>query len=127
MKQIKWLIELASTKPLMFSLALLLIAISTLVSVVIDRNRKIEDCNFDHKIMQTYYERKIDSLNLAYSSREKVLNDKVEATLNSIIDNYKDQLEEQKNINKKINTTITKNKRLINRNNNQIENLQNEN
>lgn len=124
MKRLQWLLALADKKPLLFSIAILIIAIVVLAKVVKNRDAGIDNCNDEKRLIQLYYERKFDSLATVYRIKEEALNTEVKETLNSIIEDYKDQLEEQKNINRKINTTITNTKKLIRRNRNQIKNLQ---
>lgn len=124
MKNIKWLLNLASRKPLIFSLALLLIAVATLATVVANRDIKLDNCNKDKKQIQEYYNVKFDSLSSYYRSRELTLNNELRRVLNSIIADYKDQLEEQKKLSETVNTTINKNRNLIKTNKNKIQNLQ---
>lgn len=124
MKNIKWLIQLASRNPLIFSLALLMIAVSTLSIVVANRDKKINSCDEERQKLQNYYNQKLDSLDSYYKRREVQLNEEVKVTLNSIIDNYKEQLDEQRDLNLKIHTEILKNKSLINKTNSKIKQLQ---
>lgn len=124
MKNIRWLLELANKKPLIFSLALLMIAVSTLSVVVANRDKKIDECNNEKKQLQQYYDKKFDSLYTYYRIREKILNERLQGTLNSIIESYKLQLEEQKELNQRISTTIRRNRSIIKRNNSKILNLQ---
>lgn len=114
MKRIKWLLTLADGKPLLFSVALLLIAVVVLSSVIIDRDKRIDSCEDDRKEERNTYSRTLDSLSSRYHQRELQLNEEVKSTLTSVIDDYKQQLEEQKQINSTINNTIKKNRKLIN-------------
>lgn len=123
MKNIKWLITLASRNPLIFSLALLMIAVSTLSIVVANRDKKIDNCDDERRNLQQYYIQKLDSLDSYYKRREFQLNEEVKVTLNTIIENYKEQLEEQRDLNFKIQTEILKNKSLINKTNSKINDL----
>jgi len=123
MKQLKWLIDLANSKPLLFSVALLLIGIMSLTKVVIDRDRKIDDCNFEKTTLRLAYERKIDSLIHFYTVREDNLNNKMEEQLRAMIEGYKQQVNEQKTISTKVNKTLSRNKDLIQTTTTQLENL----
>ena len=123
MKNIKWLITLASRNPLIFSLALLMIAVSTLSIIVANRDKKIDNCDDERRNLQQYYIQKLDSLDSYYKRREFQLNEEVKVTLNTIIENYKEQLEEQRDLNFKIQTEILKNKSLINKTNSKINDL----
>lgn len=113
MKNIKWLVALASKRPLVFSLALLMIAVTTLSIVVANRDLKIDECNKERKQTEEYYRAKFDSLSNYYRSRELQLNDEVKSTLGFIIQDYRLQLEEQRKLNEKIRATIERNKLLI--------------
>lgn len=117
MKNIKWLLTLASRRPLIFSLALLMIAVSTLALVVANRDKKLIECSENYKLLQIYYDRKFDSLSAYYRTREVQLNEEVKITLSFIIEDYKIQLEEQKLLNQRISSTIRRNKKLIINNN----------
>lgn len=119
MKNIKWLANLAGKNPLIFSLTLLMIAVSVLGVVVADRDKKISECNEEKK---TIYKR-IDSLEVYYRDREVKQSEEVKAVLRTIIDNYKEQLKEQKDLNSKINKTLKRNKNLIGETNTKIKTL----
>lgn len=116
MKQIKWLVTLAESKPILFSVALLLIAVSTLVGVIINRDRKIDECQDEIRGVRLEYKRSIDSMTTYYILKESEL-------INTIIENYKIQLEEQKQINNTINRTIKRNRGVIKKATNKIKTL----
>lgn len=113
MKTIKWLITLAGKKPLLFSLAILLIAILVLGSVVINRDNKMLECEKSKEVLKVYYDKKFDSLTSVYKGKEEALNIEVKETLRSIIADYKKQLQEQKNIKQRVDSTILKNRKII--------------
>lgn len=123
MQNIKWLVTLANSKPLLFIVAFLLIICFSLVLVIKEQEKKIKECGFERKIDQNYYNARVDSLNYYYIRKEAELNTEVKRTLNTIIDSYKDQLKEQKVINEKINNTTSRNRELINENRKHIKKL----
>lgn len=123
MKNIKWLSALANKNPLLFSLVLLMIAVGAMSSVIISLDSKITECAEERKELDRYYKRRVDSVDNYYRLREYQLNEEVKKTLNSIIEDYKNQLEEQKNLADKVTTTIKRNKNLIYRNKNRLKNL----
>lgn len=123
MKNIRWLLTLADGKPLLFSLAILMIATSVLSAVVINRDIKIGNCENEKNIIRNNYERKIDSVINIYQHREMALTLKVETTLNSIIEDYKNQLKEQKELNGQISSTINKTKSIIKSNRTKLKKL----
>lgn len=127
MRLIRWLLTLAKENPLIFSIALLLIATSIMAKVIVNRDGKIDNCDLEKTILQGYYNAKLDSIDAWYNAKITNLNNKIEDQLNSTIKDYKDQLDQQRNINTKINTTLNKNTRLIKNTKNKIDSLQNEN
>lgn len=116
MKNIKWLLAIAERKPLMFSLALLMIGISTLALVVLNRDKKAEKCEEEKVKLQQLHQAQTDSLTAYYRQRERQLNEEMRATLNLLIGEYKRQVEEQKEVNEKVNTTINNNLKIIREN-----------
>jgi len=120
MKNIKWLLTLADGKPLIFSLAILLIAVFTLSIVVTNRDLKIDKCNEQQRVLRDNCDRRIDSIATAFMIKERELNEKVESSLNLIIDTYRGHLEEQKGIADNMKKVINRNQSIINQNNNKI-------
>ena len=106
MKSIKWLADLALNKPGVLNVVLLLMAVSALVGVVIDRNNKVDKFYDELQALRVEHRRTMDSMSAYYVRRESEL-------INTIIENYKIQLDEQKQINSKINRTIRKNRGVI--------------
>lgn len=109
MKTIKWLINLVNVKPVLFCVAILLIAITTLTSVIIERNNKVNHCENEKIELKADYERRIDTLHKKLETSDA----EVKAILNSIIANYKQELKEQKEINSEIEKVINKNRFII--------------
>lgn len=122
----KWLVELAKSNPQVFLIAILMIAIGGLVKVIIDVDKRATNCAFEMNMMQVRHERRIDSLTNYYKMREVDLNKEIKETLNMVINNYKEQLEEQKEVNDKVNSTINNNKTLLRKTNDKIKNLRDE-
>jgi hypothetical protein len=120
---LKWLLEIADRKPLLFSVAILLIAVSSEAVIVKNRDSKIDECNHQRENLEKYYNLKLDSLDAYYRRREITLNTEVKQTLNQIIEDYKHQVDEQKNLNKKVNSSLTKNREIINQNKQQLKSL----
>jgi len=112
-KNVKWLVNLADTKPLLFSIALLLCSITVLAMVIRNREIKVSELEFDIKLLQANHKREVDSISNACLAERIRLNSEVKATLNIIIEGYKEQLKEQKEINERINNTIKANNKII--------------
>lgn len=120
---LKWLLEIADRKPLLFSIALLLIALGVLATQIRERDSKLDACNEGYKIVQKNYEIRVDSLDAYYKRREIVLNDEVKATLNRIIEDYKNQVDQQQKLNNKVSSTLNRNSKIITENNRKIKSL----
>lgn len=114
MKRIKWLIELADTKPILFSIALLLISVTVLAIVVKERDSRVEELLLDQKIIQANCDRKLDSIRHYYMVKEQALNEEVRQLLNVMIENYKNQIESQKQLNERVEKTLRNNKKILN-------------
>lgn len=113
MKNIRWLVLLANRKPLAFSLALLLIAISILGTVVKYQETKYVKCSEELIAIEKRYGRRLDSINNYYRKRESDLNDELRDYLNFVIKDYQRQLQEQKENNSKTIKAIIENEKII--------------
>lgn len=116
----KWLIALAKTNPLVFSVALLLIAIAAMAKVIVNREQKIDQYTNEKALLQVYYNIKLDSVDARCNSRILQLTDRIEEDLRSAINDYKQQLEIQKRLNRIVDSTLNKNKKILNKNRTQI-------
>lgn len=114
MKKLKWLLEIADQKPLLFSILLLIVAIGYLSDIAINRDKDIAKCNEINRQLQQEYERKSQEREVYYRNREALLNDEVKNTLGKMIQYYQDKVKEQRELYEKIDSTIKENKRLLN-------------
>lgn len=124
MGRVKWLIALAESKPLLFSIALLLLAIIALSGVIVHRENEVINCQREKGILQAEYDRRLDSTFSYYRAREVQLNLELRQMFNLMLEDYKKQLEEQKQINDAINKAISKNEVVIKKATSKIKNLQ---
>lgn len=120
---IKWLGGLADEKPLIFSITILLIAISVMAVVIVNRDNKIDACDQEKKEVIRACELRIDSLNRVYKTEIAVVNLELKESFLSIIEDSRKALEEQKALNQKINTTIVRTSKLIKKTRSRIKNL----
>lgn len=123
MKTIKWLLSLADGKPLIFSIAIMLIAILVLAYVVMDRDVKLSTCVYEQRIAKAGEDRRIDSINNYYRLREIQLNNEIQIILINIIETQNNQLNEQKAIDNKISNV----RATVRSNSNKLKTLKNEN
>lgn len=126
-KIITWLSNLAKENPLVFSITLLLISVAILGKVIIAQDKKLDQCGTEKGVIQGLCNARIDSIEINYRVREERLNDQVIRRLNSMIQDYKDQLYKQNNLNTKVTKAIHSNTKILKSNSNQIKNLQNGN
>jgi peptidoglycan hydrolase CwlO-like protein len=123
MKELKWWVKLADIKPVLFSVAMLLTAVATLSLVIQNREKKIDLCEENNRQLRIEYERKRDSIAAYYAKREIDLNNEVKKNLQGMIDDYKDQIDEQKKLNHQISSTINENKKIINKAKKKLKNI----
>lgn len=114
MKNIKWLITLANGKPILFAVALLLIGVMYLFTMINKKEEENRACYEERRLMQFEYDRKLDSISVFYTKEVQKLNIEVKAMFTYMLDDYKEQLLEQKNLNNKVRTTISQNRKLLN-------------
>lgn len=126
MKRVRWLITLADEKPLLFSVALLLIGITVLSFVVDNLNKERVKDKQALEVLRKDYEIKMDSLHAYYRREIQTLNNEFKSNLSSILDDYKRKLEEQEEINNNTNKAVQQNKRVISENKSKLKILQNE-
>lgn len=100
MKTITWLTNLAKRNPLLFCLAIVMIAVASLSLVVKYEEKKRTECEESGDRTEAYFSIKIDSINNANSLERTLLNQEIQRILNSVIENYQKQLREQKKLNK---------------------------
>lgn len=123
MKYIKWLLDLANRKPLLFSLALLLIVAIVLGVVVIDRDKKLNQCLSDNRELESKYLLRVDSLAAYYKTREEDLTNEVRETLAMVLTDYKNQVADQKELIDKLYFTIMINDKIIKDNRSKLQKL----
>lgn len=117
---IKWLIELYETKPRLFNIAMLLLIMGWLVDREIVQKGKIAQLEQTIKDNRLDYENKVDSLMQDYQKKEEVLQAENKATLNMILQDYKQQLNQQTQLNHQIDSTILAAKRVVKRSKNKL-------
>ena len=119
---LKWLAEVAEQKPTLFSIVLLLIAVGVMATVIVNRDIKIDKCAEEKRAIQTFYERKLDSTNIANQIERREAKEEVKAILSTIIEDSKDALEEQKALNQSMKTTIKQSSAFVKKNRRRIKN-----
>lgn len=123
MIKLRWLAELAKQNPLIFSIVLLIIAIGFMAKVIVNRDQKIDQCNNNNAILRGYYMAKSDSMDAHCNSRILELTNRIEESLVSRMNDYRQQLEVQKNLNRIVDSTLNRNKTILNKNRDKIKNL----
>lgn len=126
MKRVRWLITLADEKPLLFSVALLLIGITVLSFVVDNLNKERVKDKQALEALRKDYEIKTDSLHAYYRREIQILNIEYKLSLSNILNDYRNRLEEQEKINNNTDKAVQQNKRVISENKSKLKILQNE-
>lgn len=113
LKFLDWLSTIAWKKPRTLAFFLLVIGLIIVGRVVIYQQKRVVE--LENKLANSNDDcnRRIDSLTLYFLEREIKLNAETKGTLNTMIEDYKQQLREQRNLNKKVNSTIIENDRAL--------------
>lgn len=122
-KVIRWLIGLAEKKPIIFGVALLLIGVSITGYVIVYQQKRIVRLEEEKRIMSLDYDKRIDSLSVVSNHKIEELNKESKETLRSMIQDYKDQLKEQQQLNRKINNSIQTNDEILRKNQQKLKQL----
>lgn len=101
-------------------------ALGLLVSARVNvyQQKRIVDLETSNLILQDRCTRRIDSITLTYSLKEERLNAETKATLNAMIEDYKQQLEQQRDLDRKVNNSIMKNEKTLRNNEQKLKQLQ---
>ena len=102
MRIIKWLLSLAETTPLIFSIAILLVAIGISMSLIRYQEKRNIDCIRKTEFLEDLLKNKTDSFNTALRSIEERHTRETREILNSIIEDYKGRLETQEKVNQEV-------------------------
>lgn len=119
-----WLSNVAWKKPR--TLAIILMALGLLVSarVNIYQQGRIVDLETSNLILQDRCTRRVDSITLSYSLKEERLNAETKATLNAMIEDYRKQLEQQRDLDRKVSNSIMENEKTLRNNEQKLKQLQ---
>lgn len=119
-----WLSNVAWKKPR--TLAIILMALGLLVSARVNvyQQKRIVDLETSNLILQDRCTRRVDSITLSYSLKEERLNAETKATLNAMIEDYKRQLREQRDLDRKVNNSIIENEKTLRNNEQKLKQLQ---
>lgn len=123
MRIIKWLLSLAETKPLIFSIAILLVAIGISMSLIRYQEKRTTTCENKYELLQQVFINKLDSFNTAIREIEEKHRIETEEVLHYIIEDYRSQLDEQRKVNKEVEEVLSNNDKVLNRTRNKIKKL----
>ena len=124
MRIIKWLLSLAETKPLIFSIAILLVAIGISMSLIRYQEKRNIDCIRKTEFLEDLLKNKTDSFNTALRSIEERHTRETREILNSIIEDYKGRLETQEKVNQEVKEALSNSDRVIRKTQSKIKNLE---
>lgn len=123
MMRMKWLIDLAKNNPLIFVIALLLIAFGYTYP---KQQNRIETFEQTIQRMNQECNHRVDSLTNAFAVERERLNAETKSTLNAMVEDYKRQLSEQRSLNRKVDETLLSNQRILKQKQEQLKLLTND-
>ena len=126
-KLLDWLSMVAWKKPRTLIIILLVLGLIIAGKVIVYQQKRNEILEQKNLSLQGDCNRSKDSLALAYELREERLNAETKATLNLMIEDYRRQLEEQRNLNRKVSISIQENEKTLRRNKEKLKLLKDEN
>ena len=113
LRQFKWFLTLAETKPIIFAIAILIIIVAMMGYTVRYQETKIIGCEASRIVMEERHQRKMDSLYVEYKLKEQELAREVKYLYNTMLEDYKNQLNSQKAIGKQADSLFKKNDKLV--------------
>ena len=111
-----WLSNVAWKKPRTLAIILMAIGLLVCARVITYLQKRNVDLQTSNLILQDRCTRRIDSITLSYSLKEERLNAETKATLNAVIEDYKNQLREQRDLDRKVNSSIMENEKTLRNN-----------
>ena len=118
-----WLTNVAWKKPRTLAIILMAGALFVCARVIIYQQKRNVSLETSNLILQDRCTRRIDSITLSYSLKEERLNAETKATLNAVIEDYKNQLREQRNLDRKVSNSILENEKTLRNNEQKLKQL----
>lgn len=127
MKLLDWFTTVAWKKPRTLAFILLLAGIIITARVIVYQQKRIVSLEESNKLLNGECNRRMDSLTISYLAREEKLSAETKQTLNLMIQDYKAQLEEQREINRRVSSSIMETSETIKNNKVKLKQLRNVN
>lgn len=127
MKLLDWFTTVAWKKPRTLAFILLLAGIIITARVIMYQQKRIVSLEESNKLLNGECNRRMDSLTISYLAREEKLSAETKQTLNLMIQDYKAQLEEQREINRRVSSSIMETSETIKNNKAKLKQLRNVN
>lgn len=118
-----WLSNIAWKKPRTLAIILMAGCLIVCIYVIKYQERKIVSLETSKLIIQDRCDRRIDSITLTYSLKEDRLNAETKATLNTMIEDYKQQLKEQRDLNRRVDNSINEASKTLRNNERKLKQL----
>lgn len=118
-----WLTNVAWKKPRTLAIILMAGGLLICARVIVYLQKRNVDLETSNLILQDRCTRRIDSITLTYSLKEERLNAETKATLNAVIEDYKSQLKEQRDLDRKVNNSILENEKTLRNNEQKLKQL----
>lgn len=127
MKLLDWFTTVAWKKPRTLAFIILLAGIIITARVIVYQQKRIVSLEESNKLLNSECNRRMDSLTISYLAREEKLSAETKQTLNLMIQDYKAQLEEQREINRRVSSSIMETSETIKNNKVKLKQLRNVN
>lgn len=120
---LEWLTNIAWKKPRILAIVLLTGGLIICMRVIKYQQDRIVALETSNLIIQDRCTRRIDSITLTYSLKEDRLNAETKATLNTMIDDYKQQLRDQRDLNRRVDNSINEASKTLKNNKQKLKQL----
>ena len=118
-----WISNIAWKKPRTLVVVLMTVCLVVCIKVIVYQQRRIVDLEVSKLIIQDRCDRRVDSITLTYSLKEDRLNTETKATLKVMIEDYKQQLREQRELNRRVDNSINEASKTLRNNEQKLKKL----
>lgn len=118
-----WFSDLAWKRPRTLAIVLLFGCLLVCMKVIKYQQGRIVDLETSKLIIQDRCDRRVDSITLVYSLKEDRLNAETKATLSIMIEDYKQQVKDQRDLNRKVDNSINETSKTLRNNEQKLKQL----
>jgi hypothetical protein len=122
-KLLEWFSNIAWKKPRTLAVLLMAVGLIITMKVITYQQQRIVELEVSKLIIQDRCDRRVDSITLTYSLKEDRLNAETKSTLNAVIEDYRQQLKEQKDLNRRVDNSINEANKTLYKNEQKLKKL----